>query len=279
MGGSLSLEDFERHLKNRLRRSPRTVATYLDVVRRLLGTTGGELPDREALQTYLRDLSQGTAPASQALHVSALRHYFGWRATAGDTAAAALRTSLLRPRVPKKLVRTLDEDDIALLLKTIAARPPAERLLFELLYGSGLRISEALTLKRTDVAPAEGVAYVRGKGEKTRKVPLTPGALKLFETETFGDPLWGDVRDVRALRRWVETWGQLTALPVDRLHPHLLRHSIATHLIRRGAGLAQVQKFLGHTKLSTTERYTHLSIDDLVKAYDTAFPLKKTPKL
>lgn len=283
MGESVAhaLAEFARHLAHVRRRSPRTVAAYVDVVTRLLAnrapTSQLELAPGD-VSAFLRDASRRLAPASQAQWASALKHFLNWGARQGYFPASLAREAV-RPRVAKKLIAVVDEEDLPLLTKVIDARPPTERLLFELLYGSGLRISEAASFTRARVDLAAGTARVLGKGRKERLVPLTAKAVALLaERPAAAAHVWeGLVPEksiVRTLRSWVATWDRLCALDerTGKLHPHKLRHSLATHLLRRGAKLPEIQRLLGHASLSTTERYTHLDVDDLLRIYDKSFP-------
>ena len=268
----------------------RTVQSYLDFVGRYLlfvEATRAEIADGRRsgegeaglLRAYLRELSTTLAPSSQALAASALRVYVQWRLDESDAAYTphALK-EIQRPKVPKKILRVADEEELILLAQALNARPESEQLLFELLYGSGLRISEALWVNRSAVDP-EGLLRVIGKRDKERRVPLTRKAHQLLDKSSATSP-WPAHTSVRTLRRWVEGWNGLflgSGQPgEDRLYPHKLRHSVATHLLRRGAKLPEIQRLLGHSQLSTTERYTHLDIDDLIRIYDQSFP--KGPK-
>ena len=276
------LAAFAQHLRVRLRRSPRTVAAYRDVLARYFSHAGRLDTTPDDLRAFLRDASKRLAPASQSLFASALRVYLRWRESEGESTAAALR-AVEAPRVPRPLMRVVDEEDLTFLLQHIATRPPEERLLFELLYGSALRISEARNLDFESLDLARSEARVRGKGDRLRRVPLTEAARALLATEGQASKFRQDwhARDVRTLRRWVEAWG-FSALLSDKyeghLHPHQLRHSLATHLLKRGASLRHIQKWLGHERLTTTERYTHLDTQALVAAYDQAFPLAQRHK-
>lgn len=261
------MREFGEWLRLQQRKSPRTCSAYVDVAQRFWENAEGRI-EAESLHTFMRDLSKTLAPASQAQSASALSCFIKWLAEQ-NLADARLTKHIERPRVSKSLVKVMDEEDLPLLLRTLETRPLHEQLLFELLYGSGLRISEAWTvnLQKLNIQNAE--LQVTGKGRKTRKVPLTARALEIMSHPP--SPLWGPAKSVRTLRRWVESWG------ID-LHPHKLRHSLATHLLRRGAKLPQIQKLLGHSSLSTTERYTHVSIEDLVRVYDQAFPKSSNSK-
>ena len=170
-------------------------------------------------------------------------------------------------------MRIFNEDDLSLLVKVIEKRSLEEQLLFELLYGSGLRLSETLNIKKSQLMN-KGLK-VKGKGDKERLLPLTAKAKTILcELDSENQGPWGPRTSLRKLREWSYSWGEESGLEehYGKLNPHKLRHSIATHLLRRGAKLPQIQKLLGHRNLATTERYTHLSTSDLVRIYDQALP-------
>jgi integrase/recombinase XerC len=246
----------------------------LETIAKFLESSPKIPPEVEDVRAFLRDLSKHLKISSQARASSALRNFFDWGLRHHDFSPKLLE-SVSRPKVPKRLVRTIDEDDVFLLIQFLKTRPQPEQLLFELLYGSGLRISEALNLRPEHFEPQRRELRIRGKRGKWRRVPLTPNALAwLTETFASNDALWPRQINDRSLRRWVDQWSlQVPLSPSSgKLHPHQLRHAIATHLLNRGASLPQIQKFLGHARLSTTEIYTHVSQDEMVKAYDAAFP-------
>lgn len=253
---------------------------YVDVVARLLADSDpAEALALEAghVGNFLREASRRLAASSQAQWASALKSFLTWTARQGWVPHTLAR-EVTRPRVGKKLVAVVDEEDLPLLLKVLETRPAPERLLFELLYGSGLRISEAASLGRDQVDLKSATARIRGKGRKERIVPLTRRAVQLIYESPAGPTIWTGLvpakSAVRTLRAWVDGWDRRCALDerTGKLHPHKLRHSLATHLLRRGAKLPEIQRLLGHSALSTTERYTHLDVEDLLRIYDRSFP-------
>lgn len=157
--------------------------------------------------------------------------------------------------------------------------------LAELLYGSGLRISEALGLDLMDVEPASGVVRVFGKGSKERLAPLSDTSIQALENWLRVRPLLASGGQERALfvgnrgkrlnrrqaARILEAMRLEVRLP-QHISPHVLRHSFATHLLEGGADLRAVQELLGHARLSTTQRYTHVTLDRLMRVYDKAHP-------
>jgi integrase/recombinase XerC len=163
-----------------------------------------------------------------------------------------------------------------------------------LLYGAGLRVSElaTLTLARLELGSAE--VRVHGKGNKERVLPLGAPAIRALEdylrvrdqfrgkssaphSEAVFLGRYGTRLSARQVEQWVKRYGSV-ALGRPDLHPHALRHTCATHLLDAGADLRGIQEFLGHASLSTTQRYTHVSIDRLFEAYARAHPLAKRKK-
>lgn len=166
-----------------------------------------------------------------------------------------------------------------------------DQALMELLYGSGLRISEALGLNLMDVNPADGFVRVLGKGSKERLAPLSPTSAETLAAWLKLRPLLlpaasteqalfvgnrGGRLDRRQAARILEKLRLESGLP-QHVSPHALRHSFATHLLEGGADLRAVQELLGHARLSTTQRYTHVTLDRLMRVYDKAHPRSSTP--
>jgi integrase/recombinase XerC len=170
------------------------------------------------------------------------------------------------PRAAKRLPHALSPDEAARLMEITAADPLAvrDKAIVELLYSSGLRLSELTGLEQDDVNVRDATVRVTGKGAKTRVVPV--GRLALA-----------------ALQAWLPARGELarpgeTALFVGRdgtVHPHALRHSFASHVLQSSGDLRAVQEMLGHASISTTQVYTHLDFQHLAKAYDQAHPRAK----
>ena len=230
----------------------------------------------------------GLAPTTVARRIAAARSYFRHQQLLGtrkDNPAAELRT----PRRTRKLPRTLSPSESERLIEAAngtAPRAMRDRALVELMYGAGLRVSETVGLARTSVDLDARIVRVLGKGDKERIVPLgRPAAEAVRRYLALGRPhldrrhrpdLFLNARGgalTRAgafliLRRLAEKAG----LEPERVHPHLLRHSFATHLLEGGADLRSVQEMLGHADLSTTERYTHVSDRRRRETYFAAHP-------
>jgi len=243
---------------------------------------------RWVAQLATRDLARATI----ARRVAALRRYFGWLARRGVVAADPT-VGLRAPAGGSRLPRVLRQDELDALLDQPPAAvdddPPHRRLrddaVIELLYGSGLRVAEVCGLRVDDVDLTAGTVRVLGKRAKWRQVPLTPGAVEAIgawlrtgraELEAPGSPadlvflnLRGRALTPRDCRRILDRRA------VDPTHPHALRHTFATHLLDGGADLRAVQELLGHSDLSTTQRYTHVSASRLQAVVAASHPRAK----
>ncbi len=273
------------------RRSPRTVDAYRRDLAALAAFTGApparaSTDDLERWIAAMRD--SGLAGSTIARRTAAARSYFRHLVLVGAQAenpAADLRL----PKRERSLPRTLSADETERLIEAARGTDPRssrDRALVELLYGAGLRVSEAVGLAKTGVDIDNRIVRVTGKGGKERIVPVgRPAAEALRRYLAMGRPqldrryrpdLFLNARGgalTRAgafliLRRLADRAG----LEPGRVHPHLLRHSFATHLLEGGADLRSVQEMLGHADLSTTERYTHISDTRRRDTYFAAHP-------
>ena len=192
---------------------------------------------------------------------------------------------LVTPRREKSLPKFLSVQKIDQLLSA----PPKDTLLgirdraiMEVLYGSGIRVSELVSLNLGDVDPIGEVIKVRGKGKKERLAPIGSGAvralmdyMKFLKERGRRDPLFINRRGERlaagGVRILIDRYIEKIALKVS-ISPHVLRHSFATHMLDAGADLRSVQELLGHESISTTQRYTHVTTERLKKAYEKAHP-------
>jgi integrase/recombinase XerD len=273
------------------RRAPRTVEAYRRDLAGLAGWHGTGLAEMTAedLERWLASLrADGLAASTIARRTAAVRAFFKHQQLLGardDNPAA----SLSPPRRVRRLPRTLSAGEAERLVDAaqgVTPRAMRDRALVELLYGAGLRISEALGLARASVDLDERLVRVVGKGGKERIVPLgRPAADAVRRYLALGRPhldrrhrpeLFLNARGgalTRAggfliLRRLAEKAG----LDPRRIHPHLLRHSFATHLLEGGADLRSVQEMLGHADLGTTELYTHVTDRRRRELYFRAHP-------
>lgn len=240
---------------------------------------------RNDLRAFLFAVGRGRAPSTLARHVSAIKTFYKWALRRGHVEADPA-DGLRPPKVGRRLPRFLSVEEAS---KVCDQGAPAseqslrDRAVVELLYSSGLRVSEAAALDRGDVDFDGGIVRVRqGKGGKERHVPLGVPALQALRdylaTTDHAEPAVfrnrkGTRISTRSLYDIVRKAGELSGVP--RVHPHALRHSFATHLLDSGADLRAIQEMLGHSSLSTTQRYTHVSVDALLRVYRDAHPHAK----
>ena len=284
--------DLERYLLLlAAQRSPRTLDAYRRDLVSLGAFRGGPVGDAtvEDLERWLAAMrAQGLAPSTLARRVSAVRTYFRHLMLIGtrtENPAAAIKL----PRRNRRLPRALSPAETERLIDAATGTSPRtlrDRALVELLYGAGLRVSEAVGLEKGAVDVEERIVRTVGKGGKERLVPLgrpaaeaarrylalgRPHLDRRYRPELFLNARGGPLTRAGAfliLRRLAERAG----LEPERVHPHLLRHSFATHLLEGGADLRSVQEMLGHADLGTTERYTHVSDRRRREVYFEAHP-------
>jgi integrase/recombinase XerD len=272
-------------------RSPRTVAAYRHDLGSLRDWLGRPVSTAtlEELERYVAELrARGLAPSTIARRAAAIRSFFRQQALLGrlkENPAAALEL----PRRRRPLPRTLSPGEAERLLEASAGTSPRalrDRALAELLYGAGLRVSEAVGLERGSVDLENRVVRALGKGDRERIVPIgreaaqalrrylahgRPHLDRRHRQELFLNAQGGALTRAGAfliLRQLAAKAG----LEPERVHPHLLRHSFATHLLEGGADLRSVQEMLGHADLATTELYTHVSDRRRRETYFSAHP-------
>ncbi len=273
------------------RRAPRTVEAYRRDLTHLEGRLGRAVAtaSTDDLNVYLAQLrADGLAPATISRRISAARSFFAHQVLLGartDNPAADLDAPRRRPKLP----RTLSPREVERLIEAAAGTAPRalrDTALIELLYGAGLRVSEAVGLERAGVDLDERLVRCVGKGGKERIVPIGRAAVEALRRylargrpyldrrhrpELFLNAQGGALTRAGAfliLRRVADKAG----LEPGRVHPHLLRHSFATHLLEGGADLRSVQEMLGHADLATTELYTHVTDRRRREAYFQAHP-------
>jgi len=273
------------------RRAPRTVEAYRRDLRHLTDFLGASPTQAttEDLERYLAELrAAGLAPATLARRTAAMRAFFRHQqllSERDDNPAAALDLPRRRPKLP----RTLSPGEAERLIEAAVGTQPRDlrdRALIELLYGAGLRVSEAVSLDKGGISLDDRLVRCIGKGDKERIVPIgrqaaealrrylargRPHLDRRHRPELFLNAQGGPLTRAGAfliLRRRAAQAG----LDPTRVHPHLLRHSFATHLLEGGADLRSVQEMLGHADLSTTELYTHVSDRRRRELYYQAHP-------
>ena len=283
------LKRYLSHLADERRLSAKTVEAYGRDVRALLELAGAT-PLKDLQIHQLRRMvaqlhARGLDGRSLARMLSAWRGFFRYlvrdHGFAGNPCAG-----LRAPKAKKSLPLALSPDEAARLM-TIDdddAMATRDRAMFELFYSSGLRLAELTTLAVADVNFGDAVVRVTGKGAKTRVVPVGRQALAALRA-------WLDVRvalvapeaaalfvnragrpvSPRTVQHRMKQWALKLGLPAE-LHPHMLRHSFASHVLQSSGDLRAVQEMLGHASISTTQVYTHLDFQYLAKVYDQAHP-------
>jgi integrase/recombinase XerC len=242
--------------------------------------------DTRVLRAYLADLhGRGLARASVARRLATLRSFFRFLVRRGLATANPAR-EVRTPTLPRRLPGHLPIDQSELLFRQAFEDGEAgrrDRAILEVLYASGVRVAELAGLGVEDVDLGQGTVRVLGKGRKERVVPIGRKAVEALRAylgprEGGRGPLFlnrrGGRLTVRTLHRIVRARARAAGL-AGRVTPHTLRHTFATHLLDAGADLRLIQELLGHARLTTTQRYTHVSADHLVRAYDAAHPRAK----
>lgn len=286
------LDEYSQYLALERGLSPRTVSAYRsDIGAFYAWAAEKKLAPVKAGRSDLDDFlwsqrERGLKPASLFRKVESLKSYFGFEMLESGLAESPAET-LRTPRIPARLPKYLTKDEAARLLaapNTTEYEDVRDRAMLELLYASGLRVSELVSMKTEAANLQDGWVRVTGKGNKERMVPVHARALAavrvyLAEREKrFKNPapemFLG--RTGRKLSR-IQFWRRLKELGVragikQKLHPHLLRHTFATHLLQGGADLRSVQEMLGHADLATTQIYTHLDASALKAAHSKHHP-------
>lgn len=230
--------------------------------------------------------ARGLGPRSIQRRLSGIRSFFNFLVREGRLQHNPA-SEVSAPPAPKRLPATLDVDEMTRLLTTIRGDEPEvlrDRAMLELLYSSGLRLGELVGLDPGDVDLDDATVRVTGKGNKQRLLPVGRAAREALrdwlrvrgQLAAEDEPaLFVGVRgrriSPRVVQRRVRYWAQRSGLP-RRLHPHLFRHSFATHLLESSRDLRGVQELLGHADISTTQVYTHLDFQHLAQIYDEAHP-------
>ena len=280
------LENYLDHLRFEKRYSPHTLAAYSrDLEKFLLHV---ELPlahvSPHHVSAFVARLhAGGLAPRSIQRALSCVRSFFTFLESK-QIVSANPASGNKAPKNQNKLPNTLDTDQAARLLDYEATTPleKRDRAMLELFYGSGLRLAELVNINLSDLDLDEGFVTVTGKGNKTRQVPVGRHCIKAIHAwlairgpATRDAPLFTSQRGVRISRRSVQVRLKRVAaaqLGSIELHPHMLRHSFASHLLESSSDLRAVQELLGHADIATTQIYTHLDFQHLARVYDSAHP-------
>ena len=277
--------------------SPHSIKAYrsdLDKFAAYVGSRGWKQIDHVAIRGFLSHLYEnGLGKTSVARALAAVRSLYRWLAQEGvvEQNPAALVST---PKLPKKLPRvpTIEEMNGVLdgKMPEVAAFPERDRLMLELLYGCGIRNSELIGINLDDIRISSEAILIRGKGKKERYVPFgssVTSALRAYlpvrqqmlaERKQHSSALllnWrGGRLTTRSVGRIIKKIAVAKGLSPD-VHPHTLRHAFGTHMLEEGADLRAIQEMLGHERLSTTQRYTQLSIKHVLQVYDQTHPRAK----
>jgi integrase/recombinase XerC len=294
-------DDFLRHLRER-NASTHTIKAYagdLDVFAGYIGSCDWTSIDHVTIRGFLSYLyDRGLSKTSVARALAAVRSLYRWLAQEGlvEQNPAKLVST---PRLPKKLPRvpTIEEMNSVLdgKMPEVASFPERDRLMFELLYGCGIRNSELVGINLDDISLSNEAILIRGKGKKERYVPFGGSALAALADylpwrqqllATLKRPATGKGTSALLVN---QRGGRLTTRSVGRIvkriavakgmspdvHPHTLRHAFGTHMLEEGADLRAIQELLGHERLATTQRYTQLSVKHVMNVYDQTHPRAK----
>jgi integrase/recombinase XerC len=291
-----AVDQFLRVLRER-NASTHTIKAYAGDLDRFAGYVGSrdwKRIDHVTIRGFLSHLyERGLSKTSVARALAAVRSLYRWLATEGVVEQNPAKL-VSTPKIPKKLPRvpTIEEINSVLdgQMPKVAAFPERDRLLLELLYGCGIRNSELIGINLEDVRPSAEAILIRGKGKKERYVPFggtaapalasyLPERQKLLASTHKHTPALlinqrGGRLTTRSVGRIVKRIAVAKGLSPD-VHPHTLRHAFGTHMLEEGADLRAIQELLGHERLSTTQRYTQLSIKHVLQVYDQTHPRAK----
>ncbi|MGO9864270.1 MAG: tyrosine recombinase XerC [Terriglobales bacterium] len=294
-------DDFLRHLRER-NASAHTIKAYagdLDKFAAYIGWREWKAIDHIAIRGFLSHLyDKGLSKTSVARALAAVRSLYRWLAQEGVVEQNPAKL-VSTPRLAKKLPRvpTIEEMNSVLdgKMPAEAAFPERDRLLFELLYGCGIRNSELVGINLDDISRSNEAILIRGKGKKERYVPFGGSALAALAVYLpWRQQLLATLRKKGSEKGTVallvnQRGGRLTTRSVGRIvkriavakgmspevHPHTLRHAFGTHMLEEGADLRAIQELLGHERLATTQRYTQLSVKHVMTVYDKTHPRAK----
>jgi integrase/recombinase XerD len=288
------------HLLLEKNASPNTITSYRrDLGKYLAFLAGRGIPAPDAVTPgdatlFLHELQvQGLAPRSVMRCLSAIRGFHRFLLADGFARHDPLET-IDHPRKPRSLPDVLTPDEVDRVLQQTTSQPAdrrhlcvRDRAILEVLYATGMRVSELTTLCQADVSEESGIVRVFGKGSKERLVPIGPSALswisrykrecriRLPRRAASNDVLFLNVRGLHlsrmAIWKMVQSYAHRAGISRE-VHPHTFRHSFATHLLEGGADLRAVQEMLGHSDISTTQVYTHIDRSYIRQEYDKYHP-------
>lgn len=292
------LKDYQNYLRLERGLSLNTISSYARDIKKLvsfleekgISTTAIQLT-KEELQLFVYETAKSINPRSQARLISALKGFFNYLVFEGYRTGNPMDL-IDPPRIGRKLPNTLSKEEIDQLISAIDLGKPQgsrNRAILETLYGCGLRVSELLALKLSDLFFKEGVILVTGKGNKQRFVPISNINIKyiyVYLEQYRGrqkaqagheDILFLNRRGKQLTRAMIFEIIKELALKIGlkkKIGPHTFRHSFATHLLENGADLRSIQQMLGHESITTTEIYVHIDRQHLAKVLNEHHPRK-----
>lgn len=285
------IDRFLKYLEVERAASQHTLRAYkkdIEVFSDFVKSSPEEIDPIDVRGFIANEINSGLSKTSVGRRLAAVRSFFRFLHREGyikSNPAKVVNT----PKSPKRLPRFLTVDEVFSLVEKpegigfIVAR---DRAILELLYSSGIRVSEISNLEMGDIDLREGLIKVKGKGRKERIVPVGAKAIEAIRTylvermllKKRGKALFlnrrGSRLTERSIRRIVVKYARMVLID-GRIGPHTLRHTFATHLLQAGADLRTIQEMLGHSSLATTQKYTHIDVTHLLEVYDKSHPLAK----
>ncbi|ABM61977.1 tyrosine recombinase XerC [Halorhodospira halophila] len=294
------LERFDRHLASERRLAEPTRRRYrqdLDAFAAFCtdrGLASWAAVTHDVVRAWVaHQRRRGLAGRTLGRQLAALRSFYRFLIREGAVAADPA-AEVRPPQTRRRLPGTLDPDEVAGLLDGADPGDPLQArdaALYELIYSSGLRLSEVIGLNMMDLDRRDGLVRVlRGKGAKDRVVPVGRQALRALDAWLRHRPAWASAEETaifvgrhggrlgaRTVQRRLQRLAHLRGVQ-RRVHPHMLRHSFATHMLESSGDLRAIQELLGHADISTTQVYTHLDFQHLAQVYDQAHPRARRRK-
>lgn len=296
-----TIKEFSNYLKYERQASDHTHKNYMVDLTQFIAFVGRVHPeittdtpsglkaiDAHVVREYLNELFSSKSATSIARKLASLRTFFQFCQRRGWVESNPAK-EVASPKIPKRVPKFLTIDEVEVLLKapddmdTLGIR---DKAILETLYASGLRVSELVGLDVNDLDLTEGVVRVLGKGKKERIVPVGSKAVESIKRYVHARPTDFPANERHGALFVNRQGGRLTARSIERLvskylkrcgiqktvTPHVLRHTFATHLLNAGADMRGIQELLGHASLSTTQKYTHVSVNKMMEVYDASHP-------
>jgi integrase/recombinase XerC len=285
------IAQFIRYLEVENNASKHTIRAYrkdLEAFSEYVGRKSGSIELIDVRGFVAQQSRMGLNKSTAARRLASVRSFLNFLCREGHSKSNPAKL-VSTPKTEKRLPNFLSVDDVFSLIEKpdgIGFIHARDRAVLELLYSSGLRVSEIAELNAGDINTKEGLVKVRGKGKKERILPIGSKAIDAIKSYTVEKMLLkkkdsamflnrnGTRLSDRGIRRIVVKYSRLTGIN-GQIGPHTLRHTFASHLLQAGADLRVIQELLGHSSLSTTQKYTHIDITHLMDVYDKAHPLSK----